>query len=405
MILQGSAYVDGEVDRYYIGIEDERIDFVEKEYDGDDDVIEVDGVILPAATDLHVHFRDPGDTHKEDFYTGSLSAAFGGVTTVMDMPNNKPPTDNLKRLEQKIDIGKKKSCIDFGLHGLVSGDVEGMCKKTKFFKSYQSSSTYIEGSEEGVEEAVEKGGKMAYHCEDDEMFGSPGEDLKGHNEYRPPESEIESIKQLSRYPGEKRVCHVTTEKALKVAKENGHMVEVTPHHLFLSNDAMLGPFGKVNPPLRSKDEQLSLWEALDKGEIDFIASDHAPHTEEEKSDFDTAPAGIPGVETMYPLLINSVSMGDMSLSTVVEAVVERPAEYLGVKKGKIEEGYYADLAVFDFRRFESIDRERLHSKAGWSPFEGFNAIFPTDVLSRGEFVVREDEFVGEKGDGRYIPSL
>ncbi len=170
----------------------------------------------------------------------------------------------------------------------------------------------------------------------------------------------------------------------------------------MNNDAFLGPFGKVNPPLRSNNEQLGLWEAMSENEINVLASDHAPHLEEEKDKFVDAPAGIPGVETMYPLLLNSVSMGKISLNTLVEMIAERPGEYLPRKKGKIEEGYDADLINVDLRDIVEIDRDHLHSRCGWSPFEGFKGIFPKYVISRGETVVDDYEFVGEKGRGEYI---
>lgn len=411
MILKGTAYIEGDLKTRYIGIDDGKIDFIKKKYEGDKDIFEWDGVILPAGIDMHVHFRDPGDTEKEDFFTGSKSAACGGITTVADMPNTEPPTDSLKRLEDKIKIGEEKSCIDFGLYGLLCNASEEMCQKTDLFKYYMAGSTGIDKGQMDIDRVMrsvyENGGKISFHCEDEDHFGESGDNLVEYNLYRPVESEVKAIDRLSEFPeGEKQVCHVSSKKGFEATEEIDCRVEVTPHHLFLSCEAMLGSLGKVNPPLRTQEDQLALWEAFERDEIEIIASDHAPHLLEEKEkDFKEAPSGIPGVETMYPLMMNAVSLGKISLSTVVDAIAKNPAEVLGIKKGKIEEGYHADLALFDFRENETVEADRLHSKAGWSPFEGFRAVFPRYVISHGKFVVKDREFVGEKGDGRYIKQL
>ncbi len=406
MILRGTVYVEGELRRRYIEIEDGKILSVSTSKPAGHDVIECDGVILPGGIDMHVHFRDPGMTEKEDFFTGTKSAAFGGITTVMDMPNNQPPTDDTNRLKKKIKNVGKKSCIDFGLYGLVGKDNEKMLKQTSFFKVYMAPSTDTDGSysPDEIEKILKSGGKVAFHCEDKSLFTEPGEDLPGHNRHRPVESELSAIKKLKELPaGNKHVCHATTIKSIGLARKVGCTVEVTPHHLFLNEEALLNTRGKVNPPLRGSDQQFYLWEAFERGDIDILASDHAPHLESEKdTDFEKAPSGLPGVETMYPLLLNSVAYGNISLSTVVKALSERPAELLELKKGRIAEGYDADLIVADFRESENISVSRLHSKAGWSPFEGFRAIFPRHVISHGEFVVKDRKFVGEKGKGEYI---
>ncbi|MGM0509587.1 MAG: dihydroorotase [Thermoplasmatota archaeon] len=413
MIIKGTAYIEGELKTRFIGIEDEKIDFIKKKYEpGEDEkVLEWDGVILPAGIDMHVHFRDPGNTEKEDFFTGSRSAVYGGITTVLDMPNTDPPTDSLKRLKDKIKIAEERSCIDFGLYGLLCENSAEMCEETELFKYYMAGSTGIDKGEGDLEKIMgsvyEKGGRISFHCEDEDHFKGNGDNLLEYNLSRPVESEVKAIEKLSSFPkGEKQVCHVSSKEGLEATRKIDCTVELTPHHMFLSQEALLESLGKVNPPLRTQEDQLALWEAFERDEIEIIASDHAPHLEEEKmKDFEGAPAGIPGVETMYPLMLNSVSMGKISLSTVVNAIAENPAEILGIKKGKIEEGYYADLALVDFRENETIQKERLHSKAGWSPFEGFRGIFPRYVISHGKYVVKDREFVGEKGDGRYIEDI
>ncbi|MEF8874988.1 MAG: dihydroorotase [Candidatus Thermoplasmatota archaeon] len=409
MIIKGTAYIQGDYENCYIGIEEGKIDFVKKSLKTTEEVKKLEGVILPAGTDLHVHFRDPGMTEKEDFYTGSVSAACGGITTVMDMPNTEPPTDSYSRLKEKIKIGEKKSVIDFGLYGLLSDDVKKMSELTDFFKVYMAPSTGAESlEEEELADLLRKAGSnncsVAFHCEDRELFNETSEqNLTGYNEHRPLKSELKAVESLKDMPGkDKYICHLTSEGSLKRAKRNDYTSEVTPHHLLLSVEAFLGPYGKVNPPLRKDTERYRLWEAFERDEIDIVSSDHAPHLEEEKEDFEEAPSGVPGVETLYPLLLNKVARGKISMSTVIESIALNPAERLGIKKGRIEEGYRADLITIDFRDSEAIQSENLHHKCGWTPFEGFQGIFPKTVMSKGEFIVDDKQFLGEKGRGEYL---
>ncbi len=409
MIIKGTAYIRGNYENCYIGIEEGKIDFVKKSLKTTKKVKKLEGVILPAGTDLHVHFRDPGMTEKEDFYTGSVSAACGGITTVMDMPNTDPLTDSYSRLKEKIKIGEKKSVIDFGLYGLLSDDIEKMSELTQFFKVYMAPSTGAESLEREeladlLRRADSNDCSVAFHCEDRELFDKiPEQNLDGYNEHRPLKSELKAIESLNDLPGkDKYICHMTSTESLKRVNRNGYTGEITPHHLLLSVEALLGPYGKVNPPLRKDTERYRLWEAFERGKIEIVSSDHAPHQEEEKEDFEEAPSGVPGVETLYPLLLNMVARGNVSMSTVVESVALNPAERLGLKKGRVEEGHRADLMTIDFRESEPVESENLHHKCGWTPFEGFQAIFPRTVMSKGEIIVEDKEFVGKKGGGEYI---
>ncbi len=407
MIVRGPTYIKGEIVLRTIKISEGRISSIERGTKTSEDVMEWDGVILPAGTDMHVHFRDPGNTDKEDFYTGTLAAAYGGITTVADMPNNYPTINSVKRLKKKKKNCGGKACVDYALYGLISSDIENMMDVTSLFKVYLSPTTNIDPKDmkdEYVEEALESGCLVAFHCEDGSLFKDLGDDLPSHNMSRPVESEVKAIRSLKRFEDRrKHICHITSSEGSKLARRINATTEVTPHHLVLMDEALLGPYGKVNPPLRDNLERLSLCERVQRGEIDVIASDHAPHIEKEKAvDFKDAPSGIPGVETMYPLLMHSVAYGDLSLDTMVKSVAERPAEILGTEKGFIEEGKPADLVLFDFRAEENINSEKLHSKCGWSPFEGFRAIFPTHVISRGEWIIEDRKFTGKKGRGKYL---
>ncbi len=412
MIIKGTAYINGEFEKCYIGIKRGKIDFVKKSLKTNEEIKRFEGVILPAGTDLHVHFRDPGMTDKEDFYSGSKSAVCGGITTVMDMPNTIPPTNTYSRLKEKIKIGEKKSVIDFGLYGLLDEDVEKMKELTNFFKVFLASSTGAEtiGYDE-LTDLLQKAHAddldVAFHCEKQKYFNElEEEDLSDHNAHRPLKSELKAIRELNDLPlKNKYICHLTAKESLKMVKEYGYIGEVTPHHLLLSEEALLGAFGKVNPPLRDDLRRYRLWEAFERDQIDIISSDHAPHLEEEKDDFGKAPCGVPGVETMYPLLLDMVARGEISISTVIESISLNPAKRLGLDKGKIEEGYRTDIIVIDFRERETIQGEKLHHKCGWTPFEGFQGIFPRTVISNGKTLVEDKRFVGKKGEGEYLKKM
>ncbi|RLG26122.1 dihydroorotase, partial [Methanosarcinales archaeon] len=209
------------------------------------------------------------------------------------------------------------------------------------------------------------------------------------------------------------ICHISTEGGagmVRNAKYVGMKVscEVSPHHLLLSEDDMLrlGGMGKVNPPLRSHTHVQKLWEYLRRGIIDIIASDHAPHRRIEKGNVFDSPPGVPGVETMFPLMLACVKKNMIPLERVVNASSERVANIFGIPcKGKIERGYDADFGVYDMKCVGKVEGEKLHSKAGWSPFDGFDAVFPRLVVRRGEIIYDEREeggIVAEKGSGRWI---
>ena len=193
------------------------------------------------------------------------------------------------------------------------------------------------------------------------------------------------------------VCHVSAKESIPLLA-NGHGLtsEVTPHHLLLDKDSKTGSHAKVNPPLRKREDRHALFKALQGGAFDVIASDHAPHTiDEKKEDFEYAPGGMPGVETMLPLMLHMVDEKHLELSELVKRVSVRPAEIFGIHKGKIAEGYDADLVVVDFSDCRMIKADHLHSKCGWTAFEGMPGIFPKKVFVRGKLIVENGEQVGE----------
>jgi len=410
-VIRGRVWFRGRLEPLSLGIgEDGKIAAIRKVLRGDEEIDHGDMLILPGAVDLHVHMRDPGLTEKEDFPSGTASAAIGGVTTVADMPNTVPPVTSRAALERKTDALRGRSAVDYLLYAAPrSPDGVVGLKGAGAFKAYMAESTG--GLQVGVEtldgilrETERLGKVMAIHAEDPTKF-QPGtaRDLHDHAAARSKEAEGSAMEILRRIRGDAKVhvAHVTCVEALD-ALPTGVSCEVTPHHLFLDWSKPLGARGKVNPPLRSREDREALWEAFRKGRIDVVASDHAPHTLDEKGGpFEESPAGVPGVATAFPLLLRRTRAGDIDLGRLVAAMSSRPAEILQIPKGIIEVGRDADLIVADPRAIETIRAKRLRYKCGWTPFDGMEAVFPKAVYLRGESVVEHGESTAE-GRGRLL---
>ena len=358
----------------------------------------VRGLILPAALDMHVHFRDPGYPHKEDWKTGSESAACGGVTAVVDMPNTNPFTSNLSLFREKEQIAKNKSVVDFGIGINVE---ENLTKQdwfhtvpSAFWKLYPygiSSEDYFRFAKEVLDKTKKP---LVIHCEHpDYMHNNPLEKLSDHTENRL----IAEEKCLSAMPSSKylHVAHLSTSNGLKNLPALSS-TEVCPHHLLLNLDNCSSLDCKVDPPLRNISDNNNLYDAYRNGKIPILASDHAPHTIEEKRS-DAPPSGMPGVETMVPLMLQEVVEKRLDLSRLVNSMAEAPAVRLGLNRGSIEEGQPADFMFVDLEDSEKINVDKLHSRSNWSPFEGWQAIFPHKVFRRGELISENSEVVYNGG--------
>ncbi len=409
-VIEGNCYVSGRLERCCIGIDQGRIVAVAKDLKADEIHRYSDKLVLPAALDAHVHFRDPGFTHKEDFATGSLSALCGGVTCVLDMPNTKPSTVNPALLREKKKIASSKSLADFGLFaGVKAGiNVGSLAKEAIGFKLYMGSTTGellvpdLASISKELEEIGGSGRILAIHAEDESLRNKEVEkNLDDHLRNRGSSIETNAIKKIMKAVEKDcrlHICHVSTKDSLALlADAPNATTEVAPHHFLLDRASNLGAYGKVNPPLRRREERQALFQALKEGAFDIIASDHAPHTIEEKEEeFDYAPSGVPGVETMVPLVMHHVKGQHLDLAGAVRRLCERPAEIFGIRKGKIAVGYDADIAVFDMTDISMIEAESLHSKCGWTPYEGMTAIFPKAVFLRGQLMVEDGSQVGER---------
>ncbi len=392
-------------------------------------------LVLPGLIDAHVHLRDEGKEYKENFYSGTAAAAAGGITTVLDMPNNNPVTMSAEALRRRREIARRKILVNVGFYSEFPKDMRKANEIVKegalAFKLYlaeQIGGLDID-DDCALSEAFEAIGNMkipvAVHAEDkgtleeerDQLNLRTCNDIQAFLDLHSERVEMNAIERLMKIVEQTdvhlHICHLSSESGLKAlihARNSEAKVtcEVTPHHLLLSVDdsKRIGTLMLTVPPVRSKEQIEALWDALQKGWIDILASDHAPHTLEEKkanSVWDVK-AGIPGLETTLPLLLTEVKRGRLSMTGIVKLMSERPAEIFGLEgRGRLEEGSDADLVVIDLDRKYRIDASRFHSKAKYSPFDGWHCEGkPVKTFVGGRLVMDEGEIVSEAGVGEII---
>ncbi len=407
LVIEGRAYVKGSISNWCIGIDNGKISEIGKNLKGDDRINFKDSIIFPGSIDPHVHFRDPGLTDKEDFSTGSLAAAFAGVTCVLDMPNTVPPAVSKNSLLEKKEQISKKSWVDYGLFaGCVPGsDLKSMAPYAVGFKLFMGSSTgkLLVTEESDIQkilaDAKECNKVLSVHAEDENLIKKdPEKNISDHAKNRPPEAEATAINRLKESDCKVNICHVSSSAGLDALQATNFTSEVTAHHLFFDKDSIgNSTYAKVNPPLRTRNDRFALMKALMDGRISMIGSDHAPHTIEDKEqEFSYAPSGMPGVETSVPVFLAMVKKGQFPLERFVNAVSEKPAEIFNLNKGSIELGKDADFMIVNPGRVEAIKVKNLHSKCGWSLFEGFDALFPQAVMLGGDLLIEEGSIVGDR---------
>ncbi len=425
LIIEGKAYINGIFETCCIGVNQGKICAIKKILKGDTHLKFNRKLILPAGIDMHVHFRDPGFTHKGDFSTGSNAAAFGGITCVFDMPNTKPQTNNVRTLLEKINIAKTKSLVDFGIYAAITNtnikNIVEMSKHCSGFKIFLGETTNsLQLNEQKLKDAlfaINQTNKITLvHAENDQClkkYKKTEQNLKDHVLCRPSECEEQALKSVlaacKNISSRIHVCHLSSCEGFELLRKKPKNVSVgvTPHHLLFDMSSLKSKQSlyKVNPPVRSHFDRETLWYGITNGLIDVLESDHAPHTlDEKKTDFNTAPSGVPGVETMYPLFLAEVKKEHISFAQLTSLLCERPAELMNLPKGKIEIGRDADFIIIDYKETTTVKSENLHSKCGWTPFENMPAIFPSDVFLRGERIIEEQQLASNSGFGNNVVS-
>jgi dihydroorotase len=378
--------------------------------------------VLPGVIDTQVHFREPGATHKEDLESGSRAAVMGGVTTVFEMPNTEPTTTTEAALEGKLARARGRMWCDHAFFvGATPDNVEELARLERLpgaagIKVFMGSSTGSllledEGLLARVLATVRR--RVSVHAEDEGllrerrgMLDAPGVGVHDHPRWRNEEVALTAttrLLRLARAAGARvHVLHVSTAEELPLLARHRDVatVEATPQHLTLAAPDCydeLGTFAQMNPPLREARHREALWQAVGSGLVDVLGSDHAPHTVEEKRHpYPGSHSGMPGVQTLLPLMLDHVAAGRLTLERLVDLTAAGPARIFAIAgKGRIVEGYDADLVLVDLAARRRIEPGWLQSRAGWSPFEGRLVTgWPLATLVRGRIVVRDGELQG-----------
>jgi dihydroorotase len=392
-------------------------------------------IVLPGLIDAHVHLRDLELAYKEDFHSGTCAAIAGGFTTVLDMPNTKPPTNSANRLKEKMEKARSKIVSNVGFFIGYPTTLEELSSIKKIgalglkIYPYQNMGrkqlAYEDLLYQTLKATKETELILLVHAEDPTIIEREEKILRKEQKisYRtltkihPPEAEIKAIEKICRIATKIRspihICHISLPDSVTLineAKKNGGKLscEVTPHHLLLTDKAVdeQEGFAIMNPPLRDYNTNQRLWNMLKKGSIDIIASDHAPHTSIEKKEMTpkaTLP-GIPGLETALPLLLTQVSSGRASLFQLISVLAENPAQIFHIKnKGCLKPGCDADLTIVDLKERFTIDSSKFHSKAKYTPFEGFKVKGrPVKVMLNGKIAMEDGEIWSKPGGAQVI---
>ncbi|MDB5482754.1 MAG: dihydroorotase [Caulobacteraceae bacterium] len=373
--------------------------------------------VLPGVIDSQVHFREPGLEWKEDLETGSRAAVLGGVVAVFEMPNTEPTTTDAEALQDKLRRARGRMHCDHafyvgGTHDNAAwlGELERLpgCCGVKVFMG-ASTGTLLVADDEGVAAILRSiARRAAFHSEDEYRLAERRPlartgDWTSHSEVRDAESAIRSTRRLvglAKALGKRiHVLHVTTAEEIAFLADHKDVasVELTPQHLTLAGPEAyerLKGFAQMNPPIREAHHRAALWRGIETGLADVLGSDHAPHTREEKArPYPASPSGMPGVQTLVPVMLTHVAQGRLTLERFVDLTSHGPNRIFGMAdKGRLAEGYDADLTIVDLRARRTIRHDAMATRSGWTPFDGFEAHgWPVATVIRGRIVMRDGE--------------
>ena len=378
--------------------------------------------VLPGVIDSQVHFREPGMEHKEDLASGTAAAALGGVTSIFEMPNTKPPTTDAAALHDKLDRAKGRAWTDHAFFvGATADNLDQLPELErlpgvpgiKVFMGSSTGSLLVDEEELLAEIAHRTNRRFSVHAEDEarlrerlSIVRDHGATVELHPEWRDVTAATLATERICRlcrrHGGRVQVLHISTAEEMDILAQYKDVatVEVTPQHLTLAAPECYrehGSYAQMNPPIREARHRDGLWRALRRRIVDVIGSDHAPHAAEEKeAAYPATPSGIPGVQTLLPLMLDHVNAGRLSLEHLAELTAAGPARAFSVmRKGRIAVGYDADLALVDANATREITLDWLASKTGWSPFAGRTVTgWPVATVLRGQVVARDGALVG-----------
>jgi len=410
------AQVDGSTIEADLLVRDGRIERIDSSITVKaDSTIDANGqLVMPGVIDPQVHFREPGNEHKEDLGSGSRAAVRGGVTSFLEMPNTKPPTTDQAAMDKKLKLASEKSVANYGFFiGATPDNLEALnsVHPACGIKIFMGSSTgsLLVNDKKDLDRIFGNGRRLiAVHAEDEIRIEERKQQFAGRTDYAV-HSEIrdnrcavlatELALELSiKYQRRLHILHLSTADEVEILRKHKPdwvTAEVIPNHLFLNvaDYEKLGSLVQMNPPIRTQHDNDVLWAGLKDGTIDFIATDHAPHTLEEKNQpYPKSPAGMPGVETSLPLMLTRMQAGDCTLAEIQKWMCYGPAEaYRIPNKGKLLEGWDADITIVDLEQTKPVRNEEIFSKVGWSPYVGRELYWPTHTIVNGELVFENGE--------------
>ena len=422
IIKNGSCYVNGQLEKTDLALTGNKIKKIGKVEVNSAKVFDASNkIVLPGIIDTQVHFREPGSTDREDLESGSRAAVLGGVTSVFEMPNTNPPTSNLVEFDKKLNLAKNRMHCNYAFYfGATPENVEQLsklkglkgCCGVKLFAGSSTGKLLVD-KEADIEKVISQSDRIvSIHSEDEEIlnlrkkFIKEG-DVHSHPEWRNTECAISStrrvVKIAERYNKQIHVLHVTTKEEvdfLAMHKKNVTF-EITPQHLTLyAPDCYdkLGTFAQMNPPIRKKEHYDRLWVAIKNSVVDVLGSDHAPHSKEDKKKkYPVSPSGMPGVQTILPIMLNHINNEKLNLEQLVKLMCENPCRIFGIKnKGYIKEDFDADLTIIDMNKEQTIKNEMMASKCGWTPFNNMVLKgFPVATIINGKVVMSDGKVVTE----------
>ena len=421
IIKNGECYINGNLEKKDIGISNNKIVEIGDLKDKSKETFDAKGLtVLPGCIDTQVHFREPGSTDAEDLNSGSKAAVMGGITSVFEMPNTNPPTTNFEEFDKKIQLGKGMFCNYAFYFGATAEnystleklkDLKGCCGIKLFAGS--STGNLLVDKEKDIEKVFEHASKVvAVHSEDEEILKVRKKlieegNVSSHPVWRNEEVAMSSTRRIvkiaKRFNKKAHILHITTKEEVEFLSQNKGLItfEITPQHLTIySPDCYnkLGTYAQMNPPIRDKSHYDRLWYAVRNNYNDTIGSDHAPHLKTNKEkDYPNSPSGMPGVQTLLPVMLSHVNEGRLSLSQLMKLICENPVEIFGIQnKGYIKKGYDADFTIVDLNKEIEIKNENIQSKCGWSPFDGekFKGC-PIATIVNGKIKMKNGEILGD----------
>ena len=422
IIKNGKCYIDKDLKDVDIGIQNSKIVKIGNLNEDSSQSIDATGLtVLPGCIDTQTHFREPGSTDTEDLASGSRAAIVGGITSVFEMPNTNPATTNKAEFQRKIDLAKNRMYCNHAFYFGATptnqselADLKGLdgCCGVKLFAG-SSTGTLLVHKEEDIEKVFESTSKIvAVHSEDEDILNLRKKlrekgNVHSHPIWRDEECAISStrkIVKIAKRLGKKaHILHITTKQEIDFLSQNKGDItfEITPQHLTMfAPDCYdkLGTYAQMNPPIREKSHYDRLWYAVRNNYNDTIGSDHAPHLKVNKDkEYPDTPSGMPGVQTLLPVMLNHVNDGKLTLVQLMNLVCENPAKIFGiVGKGYIKKDYDADFTIVDMNKIIEIKNEKIESKCGWSPFDGhkFKGT-PVYTIINGEIKMKDGEILGE----------